>query len=172
MSDLSQFIPTPAQMEALAAAFQRIGLVAQQAADNMVEAFAAAAQRLELERWQRAEARREAQWHRQQEKNILRQQLDRDTTYFGRKRRARRARGRRIEAKRAFLESIAQRLEPLARRLLRPGTSVMAESPPVIVPCDQIKFTCHVVPREQPQMITLERGQVVDYLVPGKQADG
>jgi hypothetical protein len=73
---------------------------AQQAAAGMAEAFAAAAQRLELERWKRAETRREAQWHRQQEKNILRQQLDRDPTYFGRKRRARRARGRRIEARR------------------------------------------------------------------------
>jgi hypothetical protein len=172
MFDSHRIILTDFDIQSLVAGFQRVGRAAQQAADNMVEAFAAAAQRLELERWQRAEARREAQWHRQQEKNILRQQLDRDTTYFGRKRRARRARGRRIEAKRAFLESIAQRLEPLARRLLRPGTSVMAESPPVIVPCDQIKFTCHVVPREQPQMITLERGQVVDYLVPGKQADG
>jgi hypothetical protein len=41
-----------------------------------------------------------------------------DLTHFGRKRRARRARGRRIEAKRAFLKSLAQRLEPLARGLL------------------------------------------------------
>jgi hypothetical protein len=37
-------------------------------------------------------------WRLQQEKNILRQQLDRDTSSFGRKRRWRRARGRRIEA--------------------------------------------------------------------------
>ena len=97
MADLSRFIPTPAQMEALGASFQRVGRVAQEAADNMVEAFAAAARRLE---WERAEARREAQWQLQQEKNILRQQLDRDTSHFGRKRRWRRARGRRIEARR------------------------------------------------------------------------
>jgi hypothetical protein len=85
------------QKELLRVAFQRLGHAAQQTAAGMAEAFAAAAQRLELERWKRAEARREAQWHRQQEKNILRQQLDRDTSYFGRKRRWRRARGRRIE---------------------------------------------------------------------------
>jgi hypothetical protein len=88
------------QKELLRVAFQRLGHAAQQTAAGMAEAFAAAAQRLELERWKRAEARREAQWHRQQEKNILRQQLDRDTSYFGRKRRARRARGRSIEARR------------------------------------------------------------------------
>jgi len=94
-------IPTPAQMEALTAGVQRVSRLAQQAADSMVEAFAAAARQLELERWERAEARREAQWHRQQEKAILRQQLDRATSYFGRKRRWRRARGRRIEANHA-----------------------------------------------------------------------
>jgi hypothetical protein len=100
MSDpLRQIILTPAQMEALAAGFQRVGRAAQQVADSMVEAFAAAARRLELERYERAQPRREAQWHLQQEKNILRQQLDRDTTYFGRKRRARRAKGRRIKAR-------------------------------------------------------------------------
>ena len=115
MSDLSRFIPTPEQIQALAAGFQRIGLVAQQATDNMVEAFAAAARQLERER---AKARREAQWHRQQEKNIIRQQLDHDPTYFGRKRRGRRARGRRIEARRAFLELLAQYLERIARGLL------------------------------------------------------
>jgi len=88
------------QRESLRVAFQRLGHAAQQAAAGMAEAFAAAAQRLKLERCERAEARREAQWHRQQEKNILRQQFDRDTSYFGRKRRWRRARGRRIEARR------------------------------------------------------------------------
>jgi hypothetical protein len=88
--------PTPAQIEALTASFLRIGRAAHEVADSIVDAFAAAARQLE---WKRAEARREAQWHRQQEKNILRQQLDRDTTYFGRKRRARRARGRRIDGR-------------------------------------------------------------------------
>jgi hypothetical protein len=85
-------------MQALAASFQRVGRLAQEAANNMVEAFAAAARQMELERWEFAESRREAQWHRQQEKNILRQQLDCDTSAFGRKRRWRRARGRRIQA--------------------------------------------------------------------------
>lgn len=150
MADLSQHIPNPSQIEALVAGFQRVGRIARDAADNMVEAFAAAGRQLEQKRleqrqagfqrvsraaqeledqidffiaarrpgWELAEARREAQWHRQQEKDILRQQLDRDSNYFGRKRRWRRARGRRIEAKRAFLGSLAQRLEPLARGLL------------------------------------------------------
>ena len=57
----------------------------------MVEAFAAAARQMERERWDLSESRREAQWHRQQEKDILRQRLDRDPSYFGRKRRWRRA---------------------------------------------------------------------------------
>ncbi len=51
-----QFIPTPAQMEAAAAAFDRVGRLAQEAADNMVEAFAAAARRLEQERRELAKA--------------------------------------------------------------------------------------------------------------------
>lgn len=85
---IRQYVPTPAQMEALGAAFERFDHAAREAADNMVEAFAAAARRLELRRWE--------QWRMQQEKNILRQQLDRDTSHFGRKRRWRRARGRQI----------------------------------------------------------------------------
>jgi hypothetical protein len=89
-----QYIPTPAQTEALGAAFERVGHAAREAADNMVEAFAAAARQIELARWERAEACRKAQWVRKQQKYILRQQLDRDTSYFGRKRRWRRARGR------------------------------------------------------------------------------
>jgi hypothetical protein len=91
---------TSAQIEALAAGFQRVGRLAQEAVNNMVEAFAAAARQMERERWELAEARREAQWHRQQEKAILRQQLDCDTSTFGRKRRWRRARAtrRRIQA--------------------------------------------------------------------------
>ena len=94
MSDpIRQAIPTPEQLQAMAAGFGRIGQAVQRAAVAMVEAFAAAGRQLERERWERTEARREAQWHRQQ--------LDRDPTYFGRKRRARRARGRRIEARRA-----------------------------------------------------------------------
>lgn len=70
---LRQFLPTPAQMKAIGAAFERFGHEAQRAANSMVEAFAVAA--------------RKAQRHRQQ--------TDRDPTHYGRKRRARRARGRR-----------------------------------------------------------------------------
>jgi hypothetical protein len=127
---LRQLIPTPAQIEALAAGFQRVGRLAQEAANNMVEAFAAAARQMERERWELAEARREAQWHRQQEKAILRQQLDRDPSYFGRKRRWRRARGRRIEARLGQDRTLTVELLPIS-------------------PCDQIRFTCHVVPREE-----------------------
>jgi hypothetical protein len=89
--------PTPAQIEALTASFLQIGRAAHEVADSIVDAFAAAARQVECER---GELRCGLQWHRQQEKNILRQQLDRDPTYFGRKRRWRRARGRRIENKR------------------------------------------------------------------------
>lgn len=73
MTDLSQFAPTPAQMKAIGIAFERFGHEAQRAVNSMVEAFAVAA--------------RKGQLHRQQ--------ADRDPTHFGRKRRARRARGRR-----------------------------------------------------------------------------
>jgi hypothetical protein len=95
---LRQYIPTQAKMEAIAAGFERLGRVAREAADRLAEPFAAAARQMELLRWKQAEARREVHWRLQQEKNILRQQLDRDTSSFGRKRRWRRARGRRIEA--------------------------------------------------------------------------
>lgn len=67
---LSPCIPTPAQMKAVGAAFMRA-----------------------LE-WERAEHRREVAWRRKQLNDIGRQLLDRDPTYFGRKRRARRARGK------------------------------------------------------------------------------
>jgi hypothetical protein len=46
---------------------------------------------------------------------------------IGRKRRARRARGRRMEDKRAFLESLPLLFEPFARRLLRPEPSLVTE---------------------------------------------
>jgi hypothetical protein len=108
MADLSRFIPTPEQLQSLGADFQRVGRVAQEAADNMVEAFAAAARRLAS--WKRAEARRDAQWRLQQEKAILRQQLDRDTSSFGRKRRWRRARGRRIETRREMPQMVTLNL--------------------------------------------------------------
>ena len=49
--------------------------------------------------WARAEARRYSQWKAKQANDIRRQLLDRDTTYFGRKRRARRARGRQIDGR-------------------------------------------------------------------------
>ena len=81
-------IPTQEQLDALSSAFQRVGLVAQKVARAMSGAFINAAIQ-----WQRAEARRQEQWHRKQRNDIRRQLLDRDTTYFGRKRRARRARG-------------------------------------------------------------------------------
>jgi hypothetical protein len=71
MSDpIRQAIPTPEQLQAIAAGFGRVGIAAQLAVARMVEAFSAAAQPMP------------------------------DPT-FGRKRRARRARGRRIEARRA-----------------------------------------------------------------------
>lgn len=44
--------------------------------------------------WQGAEARRLENWRRKQQNDIRRQLLAHDTTHFGRKRRARRARGR------------------------------------------------------------------------------
>jgi hypothetical protein len=109
MSDdpLRQIIPTPAQIKSLTAGFQRVGRIAQDAADNMVEAFAAVARQMERERWGLAEARRGAQWHRQQEKAILRQRLDCDTSGFGRKRRWRRARAtrRQIQASQLTLST-------------------------------------------------------------------
>jgi len=69
-------------MEALRAAFQRLGHAAQQTAAGMAEAFAAAAQRLELERGDRVSF------------------IVPSGPTIGRKRRWRRARGRRIEARR------------------------------------------------------------------------
>lgn len=81
---IRQAIPTPEQLQAMAAGFVRIGQAAQRVACAMVEAFAAAGRQLERKRWDRTEARREAQWHR---------------SYFGRKRRTRRARGRKRELK-------------------------------------------------------------------------
>lgn len=46
-----------------------------------------------LDSWQQAEDRRMENWRRNQQNDIRRQLLAHDTTYFGRKRRARRARG-------------------------------------------------------------------------------
>ena len=43
--------------------------------------------------WLQAEALRLVHWHRKQQNDIRRQLLAHDTTHFGRKRRARRARG-------------------------------------------------------------------------------
>ncbi len=91
-------IPTPAQIEALAAGFQRVGRFAQDAADTMVYAFAAAARQLELERRKRPSftvivpTKATADWFGRWlfAPNPV-------PAYFGRKRRARRARGRRIE---------------------------------------------------------------------------
>jgi hypothetical protein len=92
MANLSRFISTPEQIQALSAGFQHVGRVAQQAADNMVEAFAAAARQLELQHGQRvvfilpteASADRFGRW-------LI--APNPAPTYFGRKRRARRARG-------------------------------------------------------------------------------
>lgn len=47
-------------------------------------------------RWLQAEARRLEHWHKQQRNDIRRQLLAHDTAHFGRKRRARRARGRAV----------------------------------------------------------------------------
>jgi hypothetical protein len=96
---LRQYIPTQEQMEALAASIQRFGHAARDAADNMVNAFATAARQMELLRWDQAESLREVTWWFLQQKAILRQQLDRDSTTFGCKRRRRRARGRLLAAK-------------------------------------------------------------------------
>lgn len=49
-----------------------------------------------LDSWQQAEARRMENWRRKQQNDIRRQLLAHDTTHFGRKRRARRARGRTV----------------------------------------------------------------------------
>ena len=46
--------------------------------------------------WLRAEANRLEHWQRKQQNDIRRQLLAHDTTHFGRKRRARRARGRAV----------------------------------------------------------------------------
>ena len=89
--------PTPEEIAALSPVLQRVGLVARQAASNLAEAFSAAGRELGRVRIEQAEVRRVAQWRRKQEKDILRRQLECDALYFGRKRRWRRARGRRIE---------------------------------------------------------------------------
>jgi hypothetical protein len=91
MSDLSRFIPTPAQMEAIAAGFQRVGHAARHTADAIGYLFPAAA-RQQLDRWERPLPRRTA------------------PTHFGRKRRARRARGRRIETRREMPQMVTLNL--------------------------------------------------------------
>ena len=68
---IRQAIPTPEQLQAIAAGFGRVGIAAQLAVARMVETLSAAAQPMP------------------------------DPT-FGRKRRARRARGRRIEARQPY----------------------------------------------------------------------
>ena len=78
---MPDYIPTPEQLEAMASGLGRIGVVFQLATAKMVRAFAAAA---------RAELRRMG-WY------DLAIPADHSP---GRKRRARRARGRRIEARR------------------------------------------------------------------------
>jgi hypothetical protein len=79
---IRQAIPTPEQLQSMAAGFGRIGIAAQLAVARMVETLSAA-----------------------------------DPTYFGRKRRARRARGRRIEARQPYSSAalawrIAREAEP------------------------------------------------------------
>ncbi len=143
----------------------------------MVEAFAAAARQLEKERRERPSftvilPRRFSS---------LRQWLFapvHDPEHFGRKRRARRARGRRIEAMRNTPSSMQRvfsggwislagarsgfRSHPLPKVMildeidtfLNPSMGepwewqafLESRLSPVIVPCDQINFTCHVVP--------------------------
>lgn len=51
-----------------------------------------------LDSWQQAETCRMENWRRKQQNDIRRQLLAHDTTHFGRKRRARRARGRAVAA--------------------------------------------------------------------------
>ena len=85
MTPTPSYIPTPEQVEALVAGFHRIGLVAQRAADDMVEAFAAAARQQELKRRSRLVI---SQWPH------LWLLFSRPDPTIGRKRRRRRARGR------------------------------------------------------------------------------
>jgi hypothetical protein len=88
MPDFPRIIPTPAQMEALSASFQGVGRAAKVAADQIADAFAAVAadiahQRRFFSRYLgKLAAVVEAEQRRQRGPSI------------GRKRRARRARGR------------------------------------------------------------------------------
>ena len=82
---IRQAIPTPEQLQSMAAGFGRIAIAAQLAVARMVETLSAASAA--------------------------------DPTYFGRKRRARRARGRRIEARQPYSSAalawrIAREAEP------------------------------------------------------------
>jgi hypothetical protein len=92
MADLSQHRRTPAELEAFKAAVQRIGLTAREIEYSMVEVFAAAG---------RAALAAAYPWNGKPPAWLpLTPARRADSTYFGRKRRARRARGRRIEARR------------------------------------------------------------------------
>jgi hypothetical protein len=86
---LRQAIPTPEQLEALTAGFGEIGVAAQLATARMVDAFAAAARRQELENQQRDNALRKVLSWFSPEVTLIKQ-----NPTIGRKRRARRARGR------------------------------------------------------------------------------
>ncbi len=85
---IRQAIPTPEQLQAMAAGFGRIGQAAQRVACAMVELLAPIAKR-ELAK---AYGSQPPMWR------PLARRID--PTYFGRKRRARRARGRERELKR------------------------------------------------------------------------
>jgi hypothetical protein len=132
MADPTRIIaPSPEEMAAFSAACQRIGRVAQQAINNMASAFAAAARQMELERRNRPSftvilPRRFSslcQW-------LI--APNPAPNHFGRKRRARRARGGAREQAHKQVKSF--------RRVLAGGE---LRSPR----------------RSQPRMITLVKGQ-------------
>jgi hypothetical protein len=85
---MPDIIPTPAQLAATGAGIRRAFVELETEIRSFIYRHP---------EWKRAAANREAQWHREHQKAILRQLLNRDTSPSGRKRRARRARGRRIE---------------------------------------------------------------------------
>jgi hypothetical protein len=88
MADLSQHRRTPAELEALTAAVQRIGLTFAKI-ESALPGFLARAAERELKK---AYSRQPPAWRPLTSRT--------DPTHFGRKRRARRARGRRIDARR------------------------------------------------------------------------
>jgi hypothetical protein len=99
---MPDIIPTPAQLAATGAGIRRAFVELEAEIRYFIYRHP---------EWKRAAANREAQWHREHQKAILRQLLNRDTSPSGRKRRARRARGRWIEGGWQRIEGGWQRIE-------------------------------------------------------------